>query len=313
MFEATIREMSMLSRLSRATRAKDRAVSHRLRFVAWMIAAGVMAVGGCRQNDPQAARQSEESTDAASASSEASSSEEPPYRLPDDRLMTPPNWPEQQKSGLQPSRKLPPIAEHWRRLSDKDEVWIDLEEKRVIVGGEICLNAGLLEMFACPYGSRAHESIVSVNAPADLVHAGLLAVGAQPGSPVEFDPEFRPASGPIVKVDVVWMEGDAERRLPAQQMIQDMTTGEAMQHDWVFCGSRLWTDPESGENFYMANSGELICVSNFTTAMMDLPIQSTDRMGELMFQAFEGKVPLLGTRVLVILTPQLESATEGGP
>ena len=52
------------------------------------------------------------------------------------------------------------------RLDPKAEVWVDAKRKRVIVGGQICLRQGLLEMFACPRGTKEHESIVSVNTKA---------------------------------------------------------------------------------------------------------------------------------------------------
>ena len=51
-----------------------------------------------------------------------------------------------------------------------------------MVGGKICLRQGLLEMFACPEGTKEHESIVSVNAKAQTVHTALLAVGLAPAN-----------------------------------------------------------------------------------------------------------------------------------
>ena len=46
-----------------------------------------------------------------------------------------------------------------------------------MIDGQICLNKGMLEMFAVPKGTKEHESIVSVNTKAQVVHAALLAVG----------------------------------------------------------------------------------------------------------------------------------------
>jgi len=72
------------------------------------------------------------------------------------------------------------------RVTKDYELWIDPKQKLVIVDGQVCLREGVLEMFACPKGTKEHEAIVSVNCKAKFVHAALMAVGAQPGKPVSF-------------------------------------------------------------------------------------------------------------------------------
>jgi hypothetical protein len=59
------------------------------------------------------------------------------------------------------------------------------------------------------------------------------------------------------------MQDDQIRELPAQQMIRELGTGKAMTHDWVFVGSATWTHPDTGEELYLGDGGEFICVSNF--------------------------------------------------
>src|SRR5262245_40020006 len=68
------------------------------------------------------------------------------------------------------------------KLSKTNDIWLDTKRKAVVVDGQVCLREGLLEMFACPKGTKEHESVVSLNCQADEVHAGLLAAGAKPGS-----------------------------------------------------------------------------------------------------------------------------------
>src|SRR5215217_5642329 len=65
------------------------------------------------------------------------------------------------------------------RLSKTNDVWFDNKRKAVVVDGQVCLREGQLEMFACPKGTKEHESVVSLNCKADEVHAGLLAAGAK--------------------------------------------------------------------------------------------------------------------------------------
>jgi hypothetical protein len=191
-----------------------------------------------------------------------------------------------------------------RRLSKTDEIWLDLPGKRVIVGGRIAIAAGQIEVFACPAGSKEHEAIVATRSPARLVHAGLLALGLEPGNPVSFDPEYVPARGPKVAVRVRWKDAEGKwQERPAQELIRNTRTDEQLNTDWVFAGSGFWRDPADGTEYYQADGGDMICVSNFPGAMLDLPIESSDANATLLFAAFEGRVPPAGTDVELILTP----------
>jgi hypothetical protein len=191
-----------------------------------------------------------------------------------------------------------------RRLSKTDEIWLDLAGKRVVVGGRIALAEGEIEVFACPKSSKEHEAIVATLCPARLVHAGLLAIGLEPGNPVSFDPAYVPAQGPKVAVLVRWKDPDGgwqEKR--AQDLIRNTKTGKPLDADWVFAGSGFWRDPADGTEHYQADGGDMICVSNVPGAMLDLTIESSDANEALLFQAFEGRVPPPDTAVELILSP----------
>lgn len=214
-----------------------------------------------------------------------------------------------QEPESEPSRSAPlpfPPESQWKRLTADYEVWADLENKQLFVGGNICLREGMLEMFACPRGTKEHESIVAVNTPARFVHGGLLLLGAEAGPPVQFQPEYKPAQGTPVKVEVIWLDAEGRRqRVEAQQWVKQIKSGEALSYPWVFAGSGFWVDKEAGERYYYADGGEFICVSNFSTAMLDLPVASSDANDALMFSAFTERIPPRGTRVYLVLTPQL--------
>ncbi len=204
------------------------------------------------------------------------------------------------QSGLEP-----PTGTGIVRLTKDYDLWIDPEKKLVFVDGEVCLREGQLEMFACPKGTKEHESIVAVNCPARFIHAALEAVGAKAGQAVQFDPEYRPATGPIIDVNVQWKDRDGQQHeTPAQEWIQEGSTGKAMDHSWVFAGSGFWTDEQSGERHYQADGGDLICVSNFPSATLDLPIESSQANTALLFSAFTEQIPPLDTKVRLVLTPR---------
>jgi hypothetical protein len=191
------------------------------------------------------------------------------------------------------------------KLFEKSEVWLDTKRKAVVVDGQICLTAGQLEMFACPKGTKEHESIVSLHCLAEHVHAGLLAAGAKPGMPVSFNPDYKAATGQIIDLYVLWKDATGEKRQArAQDWVKQTASGKTMQHDWVFAGSGFWKDPDTGLEHYRANGGDLICLSNFPTATLDLPIESSQVNVDLMFQANSDAIPPKGTKVRLVLIPR---------
>jgi hypothetical protein len=203
----------------------------------------------------------------------------------------------------------PPEVEGLKRLGPEVDVWLDAKNKRVVMVGEICRREGQLEMFACLKNSKEHESIVAIKTQAFIVNAALIALGANPGQPVRFRPEFKPASGPEVEVTVHWTDAEGKRRqVRAQEWIRHIKTGKAMEHPWVFAGSGFWIDQNTGEQHFMAEDGDLICVSNFTTAMLDLPVESSQASSDLQFEAFTERIPPPKTQVVVMLTPKIEAA-----
>jgi hypothetical protein len=70
----------------------------------------------------------------------------------------------------------------------------------------------------------------------------------------------------------------------------------------VFAGSGFWTDPANGERFYQGDGGDLICVSNFPSATLDLPVPSSQANDSLPFEAFTESIPPRGTPVRLILS-----------
>lgn len=198
------------------------------------------------------------------------------------------------------------LSAEWLRVTKDYEVWVNLATKQVLVGGRICLREGMLEMFACPQGTKEHESIVSVHSPARYVHAALVAIGARPGPPVRFEPTYQPAQGTEIRVEVLWRDRDGtEHSARAQDWVKQVKTGQALAYPWVFAGSGFWTDPDGKEQFYYGDGGELICVSNFSTATLDLPVESSAANEALLFGAYTERIPPRDTPVMLRLTPQL--------
>ena len=284
------------------------------------IGAGVLAlVGGCPRGEEEPARP------AASAARPAPVSQQ--QDVPADERSSgaateaseesaEPEWPAGPSEEASPYAEPdlgPPLVEHpenLEKLHPSYPVWFDKGNKSVVLVGAVCQRYVPLELFACLRGSKEHESVVVVAAQAYVVHAGLLAAGAEPGAPVQFRPEYAPPSGSEIEVEVIWRDekGDEKgqvQRCRAQDWIRSTETGGAMTLRWVFAGSRFETDTTTGERFYLADvTGELICVSNFPSAVLDVPVESTDADASLLFEAYAERIPPRGTPVTLVLTPR---------
>jgi hypothetical protein len=189
---------------------------------------------------------------------------------------------------------------------------IDGKTKRVLLETKVCLRQGSLEQFLTRKRTKEHEAILVFDGDASKIHAALILCGAQAGSPVKFQPKFLPPTGTVIKVSVQYKDGAKTITRPAQEWIRDSKSKKDLASDWVFAGSRLFPDPDDATKppYYLANDGDIICVSNFDTALLDLPIESTGDNALLQFDANTERIPALETPVTVILEPVLTKKEE---
>ncbi|HRA86625.1 MAG TPA: YdjY domain-containing protein [Planctomycetaceae bacterium] len=74
-----------------------------------------------------------------------------------------------------------------------------------------------------------------------------------------------------------------------------------MKASFVFVGSSMYKDEDTGEEYYQAEGGHLICVSNFSDALLDIREESTASDGGQTYEAWTEKIPPDGTPVLLVL------------
>lgn len=189
------------------------------------------------------------------------------------------------------------------RLDPQSRIWVDKKNKRIVVDGYIALKAGQLEMLACIVGTKEHESVVAVFSQAQLIHAGLLAVGAQQGEPVKWEPKYTPPTGSEVQVIALWKDKDGKKqKIDTRKWVRQVGTDDKiLDTNFVFAGSIMWKDPDTGEERYMAEGGDLICVSNFSTATLDVPMKSSQVNSGLLFAAFTDRIPERETPIRLVL------------
>lgn len=188
----------------------------------------------------------------------------------------------------------------WKSLGK--DIWFDKAQKRLVLRATVSQKEGPLEHLLCLKGTKEHEAILATEAPAKMIQSGLLLTGAEPGHPVRYDPKFEPPMGSKIKIEVEWVEKGQKKKALAKTWVMDLNQKE-LAHDWVFAGSSIFTDPITKKNYFGADDGDVITVSNFPTAILDLPISSTANDTERSFVANPNKVPLKGSKVTVYLSP----------
>ncbi len=266
-------------------------------------------------------------------------------------------------------------------LNKQGTVLLDLDGKRLLLKTKVCLIEGVLEMFCCVKQTKEHESILSIDSEAYVIHTGLLALGAKPGAPVKFQPEYSPARGTRIRIFCQWTDKDGKpHREPAEKWVRnsskrffvelfddkpvglnlkedselkwdeknkelywfghmsekqrdsfwamskdekyrkaikkffDLTQPRQLDSPWVFAGSGFYVDEATGTKSYLAEGGDVICVANFPSAMLDLAVKSSSE-GEtnLMWEAWSDRIPPRGTEVLLELVPEFDEKPADKP
>src|SRR5205807_3887545 len=132
--------------------------------------------------------------------------------------------------------------------------------RRVLVAAVVCLREGPLEQLLCRKNTKEHEAVLSADVDARDIHTALVAARAEPGSPVRFEPTYRPARGTTIKVSVQYEEKGKQVTVPARSWVKNLKTGKELDTDWVFAGSRLVENPldKDKPKYYLANDGDVI-------------------------------------------------------
>lgn len=190
-------------------------------------------------------------------------------------------------------------------------VWLAVtpEGRAVALLAKVVLRRGILEHLLCLAHTKEHEAILAAELTPEVFHATLIAAGAEPGAPVQFQPEFKPPSGTKLDIQLEWWDGKEWRRESAKRWIVEDQTGKPFTMDWVFAGSKTVRHPTTGEDYYLGREGDLITVANMVSAVIDVAGFSSASNEALLFRANEEAIPPVGTPVLVIIRPVREEQT----
>ena len=190
---------------------------------------------------------------------------------------------------------------------------INRDQPAVEIEAWTCLEEGWLEQIACSPHTRAHESLLVVEARPSDIHAALLLAGFEPGKPggwterdgeVQFTPptgdplvvlvRYRDAGGGIVEEPIhMWIEDEQGRVAPRTEA-------------WVFAGSIMaanphWMDP--GEHYVADITGSIVGLVTFGDEVVGFRTVLADRdeVQPPQWKVRWSHVPPLGTPATIIL------------
>jgi hypothetical protein len=112
-------------------------------------------------------------------------------------------------------------------LNPQKTIWLDKAGHKLYLVTKVVQKNGPLEMFCCLKQTKEHESILSLDGKAAVVHAGLLALGIEPGKHVQFDPDFVPPTGTELNIDLIWTDPQGKKQ-------------HANVHDWIQTSTRRY-------------------------------------------------------------------------
>lgn len=188
-----------------------------------------------------------------------------------------------------------------RRLSPT--LICDFDKKQLELDAEVVFREGPLELFLCPKRTKEHESILAAEVRPRLFQLALLMIGAEQGSPANFDGTFKPPTGQKIEIRVEYTENGEKKSIDARQWIRDSKSQRPLDADFVFAGSRFERIPGSDRPVWLAEDGDLICVSNFPGSVVDIAAKSSNLNSDRMYEAWTDRIPPRGEKVRVIFKP----------
>lgn len=89
-------------------------------------------------------------------------------------------------------------------LNPEKTIVLDKSRQRLLLRTQVACSDCLLEMLCCKEQTKEHESLLWFRGRVSDIHAGLLALGAKPGTPAAFSPEFKAPTGQKINIFVNW-------------------------------------------------------------------------------------------------------------
>lgn len=190
---------------------------------------------------------------------------------------------------------------------------LDADGKKFSIKGWVNMQTGLVEVFACAPEGKTHEAVVVLDCIPSGFHAGLLALGLTPGTPVEVgtDGDYTRPTGDGVEIRVRWKNADGVDQIAhAEDWVWDKVKEASMPRSaWIFAGSFLQEAPGSpGDQTYAANYVKsLVTTYHDASSVVENPHNAG--IDDTIYFANDKSVPDVGTP----LTVEFSRTTKSSP
>lgn len=160
-----------------------------------------------------------------------------------------------------------------------------------------------LEFFCCVKGTNDYEAMIRSEAKPSDLHAALLALGLQPGHPVQYSEAAKKwiaPQGPPLQISLQYEKDGKPVSEPAWKWIRDTKTKKpAPPFTWIFAGSRLLP-----EGKYAADvTGYLVSIVNFELTVIDVSQIASNSNETLEWERNPDITPPAGAKVWMVIEP----------
>ena len=197
-----------------------------------------------------------------------------------------------------------------------------------------CLESGILEYVVCRPNTFEHEAIFTTEAKPELVHAALLLCGLNPTPQLRgltelwWDKAMEKEESRVT-IEVEWQEEGNQKRVNLTSMLRSREDWAAatdrpdpekdrkepeVQDAWVFAGSFIQGNRETGERIYAANlSGILVGIWPDPSTVIQYGIASGNPYEgkDLGMEINTEQVPRTGTKVHLVFSRHTPPEEQG--
>lgn len=166
----------------------------------------------------------------------------------------------------------PPPATQPGEIVRFPAVTVDRVAKNVRIECQALVVDTPLEFFCVSNGGPEHESVLRTPAKPSHIHAALLMLGQEPGSPMTYSDakkSWTPPYGPPIRVRAEYTSADGTKHvIPATRLLRHVRTHEPMKEQfWIFAGSH-----QRADGAYLADlTGYVVSLVNFEHTLIDVP------------------------------------------
>jgi hypothetical protein len=181
------------------------------------------------------------------------------------------------------------------------------DRQTIEIDGWVNMQKGLVEVFACSPQGKTHEAVVVLDCVPSGLQAGLIALGLNPGHPVEVgtNGEYHAPTGPKVEIEVRWKDRDGvEKTAHAEDWVWNVKEEKPMPRAaWVFAGSFMQDNPAETEKQTFAADYVKSLVTTYHDASSILETPLAEGADDTLYYSNEHAVPPVGTPLTVSFHP----------